>query len=98
MKESKIQNLFRAVRQEKAPDAPFGFHSSVLLAIRRDSTRQKATVSIFEQLSQLFPRLAAASLLVIGLCIATEYYYSQSEITTTADVQQAAEEWLFASN
>lgn len=98
MKDSKIQNLFRAARQEKAPDAPFGFHSSVLSAIRRDGTPRKAAVSIFEQLNQLFPRLAAASLLIIGLCIATEYYYSQTEITTTADVQQAAEEWLFASN
>jgi hypothetical protein len=98
MKETKIQQLFAAARQEQAPEAPFNFNGTVVSAIRRDG-RRSAAPSFFDQLNLLFPRLAAAALIIIGLCLATDFYFVKGETTTTtADVQQAAEEWLFASN
>ncbi|MDB6026949.1 MAG: hypothetical protein JWM68_3172 [Verrucomicrobiales bacterium] len=97
MNDSNIQKLLAAARKEQAPEVPFNFENSVVSAIRRDQ-RRSTPLSFFEQLNQLFPRLAAAAVVIIGLCIATEFYFTQSETTTTADVQQAAEEWLFASN
>jgi hypothetical protein len=99
MNNSKIQQLFAAARKEEAPEVPFQFDQTVVAAIRRDA-RRSFSPSLFEQLNQLFPRLAAAALIVIGLCVATDYYFSPAEtnVTTTADVQQAAADWLFASN
>ena len=99
MKDAKIQKLLAAARGEHAPEVPFNFENSVISAIRRDE-RRNAAPSFFEQLNQLFPRLAAGALLVIGLCVATDFYFAKEEPapTTTADVQLAAEEWLFASN
>ena len=97
MNESKMQKLFAAARHERAPEVPFHFERNVISAIRRGERRSVAP-SFFEQLNQLFPRLAAAAVVIIGLCVATEFYFENSETTTTADVQQAAEEWLFASN
>jgi hypothetical protein len=97
MKEWKIQRLVRAARQEQAPEVPFNFERSVLSAIRQ-SERGNSVLSIFDQLNGLFPRLAAAALIVIAACVATDFYFSNNQPTTTADVQQAAEEWLFASN
>ena len=97
MKDAKIQNLFAAARNEQAPEVPFNFDATVVSAIRRDG-RRSAVPSFFEQLNQLFPRLAAGALLIIGLCVATDFYFGKEEPTTTADVQQAAEELLFASN
>ncbi len=97
MKDSKIQSLFAAVRKEQAPEVPFNFDQNILSAIRREG-RRSYSPSIFDQLNQLFPRLAAAAIVIIGICVATEFYFDKPEPTTTADVQQAAEEWLFASN
>ncbi len=97
MKDENIQKLWAAARNENAPEVPFNFEASVLSAIRRDQ-RRSAVPSFFDQLNLLFPRLAAGALLIIGLCVATDFYFSKEEPTTTADVQQAAEEWLFASN
>jgi hypothetical protein len=97
MKESKIQKLFEAARKEAAPEVNFTFSQSVISAIRRDA-RQPQTSSLFDQLGALFPRLALASVIIIGLCIATEFYFSSSAQTTSAEVTQAAEEWLYASN
>lgn len=97
MKDSRIQKLFEAARNEPAPEVPFDFGRNVVSAIRREERRSTAP-SLFEQLNRLFPRLAAAALIVIGLCVATELYFNQQEPTTAADVQQAAEEWMFASN
>lgn len=96
MKDSKIKKLFETVGKEKAPEVPFNFSQNVLSAMRRDA-RQPGALSIFDELGRLFPRLAFACVVVIGLCVAADVYFTQKESTLTDNVEQVANEWLFAA-
>jgi len=97
MNDSKIKKLFAAAQKETAPEAPFTFSRSVVSAIRREQN-QAIAASLFDQLGALFPRLAWAAVVIIGFCVASEFYFSRSTGNSSAEVTQAAEEWLFAAN
>jgi hypothetical protein len=96
MKDSKIQKLFAAARKETPPEAPFNFSQNVLAAIHRGE-RQSAPFSLFDELGRLFPRFAFAALLIISVCVATDFYFTKEQSTLSASVEQAADEWMFAA-
>ena len=77
MNESKFKRLFELARGETPPVAPAGFDAQVLSAIRRE--RRAAPVSLWDQLGEMFPRLAVAALLVIGTCTAADYFYTSNQ-------------------
>lgn len=97
MKEEKIKKLFQSAKNEPAPEPPFNFSQSVVSAIQRETNRLPVS-TIFDQLGQLFPRLAWAVALVIGLCLATELYMTGKDSGLSVSVEQVAGEWLFAAN
>ena len=71
------------------------FAGNLLRAIRHESG--VSTVSLFEQLSGLFSRLAMASAFAITLCVAADYCLSnfiQPDLSTSAT--EISEQWLFA--
>jgi len=94
MNDDKLQKLFRSARNEPAPAGPENFDQRVVRAIRRDMPPAPAT--LFDQLGALFPRLALASLLVIGLCVALDFSLSalgQSDLES--GIAQLSDQWLF---
>jgi len=98
MNEGRMQKLFEAVRGERAVQPAEDFAGRVMSAIHRESRRAPA-VTVFDQLTRLFPRLAWAAALVIGLGLATELYFSLTGSTNLAtDVAEVAEQWRFAAN
>ena len=97
MNENKIKKLFEAARKETAPEPPFGFARNVVASIRRAENAASAP-ALLDQISQLFPRLAWAAVMVIGLCLAAEFYWTQQDAGLTAGVEQVKQEFLFAAN
>jgi hypothetical protein len=97
MKDSKIQKLFASARKETPPEAPFNFSQNVLAEIRRGERQSASTFVLFDELGRLFPRLACAALLIISVCIAADFYFTKSQSTLAASVEQAADEWMFAA-
>lgn len=97
MKEMKIKKLFDAARKETAPEPSFAFAQDVVSAIRREE-QQAFAPSLLDELGALFPRLAVAAVLVIGLCLAAELYFTQQDAGLTANVEQVRAQWLFAAN
>lgn len=97
MKDPRIEKLFAAARQEAPPEGPAVFPQRVISAIRRDAAARHES-SILDQLSVLFPPIAWASIIMIGLCVGAELYFSNTTATTSADVTKVAEEWLLASS
>jgi len=96
MNENKIQKLFAAARQEQPPQPGPDFAADVMQAVRQSPTPD--SVSVFGQLGALFPRLAVAALLMIGLCVAADFCAAavdQSDLTS--GVSQLSEQWLFAT-
>ena len=96
MKESRIKSLFEAVRKQSVPEAPSNFSATVIGAIRRDA-RRTGGFSLFDELGRLFPRIAFASIVVIGLCVAADMYFTETDSTLTDNVEQVANDWMFAS-
>ncbi len=96
MNDSKFKKLFELARGEKAPAASEGFERAVLLAIRREG--RAAPLTWWDQLGQLFPRLAVAALLVIGVCTAAEFLYTSSQKGGTTGDLSALSEQLQANN
>lgn len=89
MNDSKIKKLLAAVRREPATEAPFNFPQRIVQALRRESS-SAAPVPAIEMLAALFPRFAVAALLIIGACVAAEFYLER-----TSDYTAAAEQWFF---
>jgi hypothetical protein len=96
MKDLKFKKLMQAARNELPPEAPFNFSQRVVSAIRKDE-QTLAPLSILDQLAQMFPRLAWAAVIIIGLCVATDFYLNEKEAPLSVTVEQATEEWLFAA-
>ena len=94
MKDLKIKKLMNAARNEAPLEPPFNFSQNVVAAIRRDESQP--SISVFDQLGQLFPRIAFSALIVIALCIAGDFYFSGQDTTLKAELEQGTEEWLFA--
>jgi len=98
MKNSRIRRLFEAARAEPTVEPPADFAGRVARAIQRDS-RALEPVSVFDMLASLFPRLAWAAALVIGLCLAVEFYFSANSSTNLSmNLAVVAEQWLFTAN
>jgi len=97
MNERKLKKLFDWARDETPPAAPEGFDLRVMAALRREP--RAGLPSLWDQLEQLFPRLAVATVLVIGLCLAGDFAYSALHPAgLTADVHELADQWLLAAN
>ncbi len=97
MNDRKLKKLFDLTRSETPPVAPEGFDSRVMAALRRE--QRAGLPSLWDQLDQLFPRLAVATVLIIGLCIAGDFAYSTLHpASLTADVHELADQWLLAAN
>jgi hypothetical protein len=97
MNESKIKKLFQTAQKEVAPEAPLALSQTIVAKIRRDR-REMATVSLFDLLNQLFPKVALASLLIIGACLAGDLLITEKSSSISDDVTQITEQWLFAGN
>lgn len=94
MNDDKLQRLFRSARNESVPAGPEDFDQRVIRAIRGET--RVAPPTLFDQLGALFPRLAFASVLMIGLCVATDIGLSalgQSDLES--GVAQLSDQWLF---
>lgn len=97
MNDEKLKKLFAAARSEMPPTPPSGFDEQVIRAMRNEVRR--APVSLWEQLDALFPRLAIASVLVVGACVLGDYYYSAVHPAgLEAEVNAIAEQWAFPAN
>jgi hypothetical protein len=97
MNDRKLKRLFETARNEPSPAAPEGFDFQVMGAIRRE--RKEETISLFDQLNRLFPRVACAAALVIVLCVAGEFATSAMHLPGLNDgLAQISDQWFFAVN
>lgn len=97
MNESILEKIFKAARGETAPAPSAGFDARVMSALRRERTPE--SISVFDQLGLLFPRLAWAAVLVIALCVAADFSLAAvglPDLTTGA--AQLSDQWLFTAN
>jgi hypothetical protein len=93
MNQSKLESLFSAARNEIPPAPEPGFDRRVLRALPAEPP---APLSVFDQIAELFPRLASAAVLVLALCAVTELCLSNNKSNLALGIAQASEEWLFA--
>lgn len=100
MNEQKLKQLFGAARQESPPSPEAGFENLVLSAIRREPRGGLAdTISWFDDLGGLFPRLAWAAALLVALCVAADFGLGALGVPGLTDgVEQISEQWLFTAN
>jgi hypothetical protein len=97
MNDRKLKKLFELSRGEAPPTPLEGFDARVMLAVRREQRAQVA--SLWEQLDQLFPRLAVATALIVGTCALADFVYSSQHPTEIpADTTELAEQWLYTGN
>ena len=97
MNDKKIKKLFHAAKTEAAPKPPFVFSQTVVASIHRED-RESTAVSLFDLLNQLFPKVAVASLIVIGVCFASDLLMAEKGSSLSTDVVEVTEQWLFAAN
>jgi hypothetical protein len=92
----KLDRLFQKARLDAPPHPTPGFERRVLRALRNEAPASE--VSLFDQLSSLFPRLALASALVIALCCGIELLGSDSaQPDLTSGLVQLSDQWLFTA-
>ena len=91
MNEEKIKQLFTAARSEAAPLPPADFAADVLRTVRREPPVVAAqSTSLFDQLNFLFPRLALAAAVVIGLCVVANFGFTSTGLPEPGD---SATQW-----
>jgi len=90
MNERKQKQLLDAVRAAAPPQPPPNFSASVLRAVARDERHDEA-LSLFDQLSGWFPRLATAALVVMAVALAFNLYFDGDLILQLAEV---SDQWL----
>lgn len=100
MNNDKLNQLFRAARQDVPPAAGPGFENLVLAAARRPMIgRADAPASLADQLGDLFPKLAWAAALLIALCVAADLgLAAHTQVDLTDSFTELSEQWLFAAN
>jgi len=78
---------------------PDDFAADVLRAIRREGpVATRETISVFDQLNLLFPRLALAASAVIVLCLAADYGLTAAGVPGLSDgVSQLSAQWFLTS-
>jgi hypothetical protein len=97
MNESKLKRLFETARNEPSPAPGAGFEAQVMRAIRHEGKEEPG--SLFDQLNRLFPRVAWAAVVVIGLCVAGDLAASALHLPGLTDgLAQLSDQWLFAVN
>ena len=95
MNQDQWDRLFRAASAEPAPLPPAGFALRVLAAVRLEA--RPRSISLFEQLAELFPRVAGAAALVLALCAGTDLYLSNlGPADLSAGIAEASDQWFFA--
>lgn len=98
MNESKHKQLMAAARQVPAVSVPAGFHDDVLRAIHGGRGSADASPdSVLDHLAGLFPRLAAAALLVIMAAGSFEFFAGgdvASLLTAASDQWLLPLDWL----
>jgi len=96
MNKRKLDQLFKFARREPAPAPPADFAADVLRAVRREPRAAvPSTLSIFDQLNRLFPRIALASAAVIILCVALDFGLTASGMPGLSDgLSQISAQWL----
>ncbi len=95
MNPKRMEMLLAAARTATAPEPSPNFAERVMHSVRRE---QRSAAGLFDQISSLFPRLALAAVAVLALCVAADFYFTQSEASLATSVQQVTEQWLFARN
>ena len=86
MNEKKLNQLFASARNEAAPPPPADFAADVLRAVHREPTvAAPPAASLFDQLNFLFPRLALAAAVVIGLCVAADFGFTSAGLPEPGD-------------
>ena len=86
MNEKKLNQLFTSARNETAPPPPADFAADVLRAVHREPTvAATPAASLFDQLNFLFPRLALAAAVVIGLCVAADFGFTSAGLPEPGD-------------
>ena len=96
MNKRKLNQLFELVRNEPAPAPPEDFAADVLRAIHHEPrATAPETLSIFDQLNLLFPRIAFAAATVIVLCVAVDLGLTAAGLPGLGDgVSQISAQWL----
>lgn len=97
---NKLNKLFAAARKETPATPEAGFENLVLAAIRSEPmSREAAELSLADQLSALFPRLAWVTAVIVVLCLATDFGLSAWGVPTlTEGVAEISNQWLVAAN
>ena len=96
MNQSKLDRLFEVARDQKAPEPPPGFAAGVLLAVRRESVSQRVeTYSVFDQLNGWFPRAAAATAVLMLLCVGADYGFTTAGLPELGDSAVPSSAQLF---
>ncbi len=98
--EQKWNKLLAAARNEPAPAPPEDFAADVLRAIRRAGpVAAPETLSLFDQLNLLFPRLAWAAAAIIALSLVADWGLTAAGLPGLGDgVSQISAQWLLTSN
>jgi hypothetical protein len=97
MNEHKLRKLFTAARNEPAPAPSADFMVDVLRVVRHEKQIvSPEAFSVFDQLNQLFPKLAWAAAIVMVLGVATDFGLTAAGIPSLGDgVSQISSQWLF---
>ena len=97
MNTQKLQQLFEAARRETAPQPGEDFEARVSRALGREPLLNRD--SMWDQLAILFPRLACAAVLMIGVCIAGDFLMTAFHLPDLSEgVAQLSDQWLFVGN
>jgi len=98
MNNRKLKQLLASARRETAPLPPDDFTADVLRAVHGEPpAATPGTISIFDQLNLLFPRLALAAAGVIVLCVAADFGLTAAGVPSLGDgVSQLSAQWLLA--
>jgi anti-sigma-K factor RskA len=99
MNEKKLKQLFAAARNEVAPAPSVDFAGDVLRAVRREALpAPAASLSVWDHLNALFPRLALAAAAVIVLCVAADWGLTVAGVPVISDgATQLTSQFLFNS-
>ena len=96
MNETKLNQLFRTARKEIPPGPAAGFENLVLAALRHEPS--PGSISLFDQLGALLPRLAVATGLAVAVCVAVDFGLGALGMPNlTEGVAQISSQWLFTS-
>jgi len=100
MNENRLKKIVEAVRNEIPPAPPADFDRRVLRAVSHDfAVAGRASTSLFDQLNLLFPRLAVAAVLIIGICVAGDFVLTAMHLPGLSDgAAQISDQWLFSAN